>query len=106
MIQRSWQKLFKKKTGRIEPESGAYSGNGILDTEIRQRSFDLPDRSELDVLRGSRVELPDIGPNHFSAIEPEPQPSLRDRFLGTVFRPLGRDAEYWRAKGERRRRDE
>lgn len=106
MIRMSLQKLFRKKLDQIEPESGAYSGNGILDTEIRLPSFDLPDRSELDMLRGSRVELPDIGPNHFSAIEPEPQPSLRDRFLGTVLRPLGRDAEYWRAKGERRRRDE
>jgi hypothetical protein len=105
MIQRSWQKLFKKKTGRIEPESGAYSGNGILDTEIRQRSFDLPDRSELDVLRGARVELPDIGPNHFSAIEPEPQPSLINKIRGAVFGLLGFEVEYRRAKSEPKRRD-
>jgi len=100
MSRMSLQKLFRKKLDQIEPESGAYSGNGILDTEIRLPSFDLPDRSELDMLRGSRVELPDIGPNHFSAIESETEPSVSDKVLDTVFGPL-----YRHVKGTSKRRD-
>ncbi len=105
MSNRSREVLFKRKLDQIEPTSGAHSGNGVLDTEIRRQSFEFPNRSERDIIREQRVKPIDPFKNG-SIIEPGAKPSRRDRLLGTVLGPLGFNAEYWCMKHAPKRRDE
>jgi hypothetical protein len=73
MVKKCREKPADKRLKRVEPEMGAYSGNGISDTEVRRQDAGSPGRSELDVRRGQRSESHDIRLNHsaISIIRPD-----------------------------------